>query len=528
MRREGESPGIIRWIGLFAGPIVAGILYLTLPSEGLSHAGRMTLAAGAWLAIWWLTEALPIEATALAPLALFPVLGVSTMKATAAPYAEEVIFLFLGGLLLGAAMERWGLHRRLALWTMLAVGTRPRRLVAGAMLAAALLSMWVSNTATAVMMLPIGMSVTALVAHRLRSGDDHGDRSARNFGKCMMLGIAYAATIGGIATVIGTPPNTVAASFIRQHYGLDLGFAGWLKIGLPLMLVFLPATWFVLVGVVYRFRSPDIPGVRALIRAELDTLGPMSRGEIATLAVFVCAAVAWVVRVPLSDALFPRLDRNHPVLTDSGIAIFASLALFLIPVDRKRGVFVLDWATASRIPWGVLLLFGGGLTLAAAISANGVDTFIGARFHGLAGVHPFLIVLILTTIVVFTTEVGSNTAVVNIFLPICAAAAPVLGVHPFLLILPTAISASYAFMMPMGTPPNALVFASGHLRIIDMAKAGLILNLLSIALISCFMYLAAPRLLGFERDGRLERVAPASAPKAPSAPPASPPAPPPR
>ncbi|MFN0133980.1 MAG: SLC13 family permease [Phycisphaerales bacterium] len=506
MRREGESLGWVRWIGLALGPMVAAALYVALPTEGLSPGGRRTLAAGAWLAIWWLTEALPIEATALVPLAMFPLLGVATMRATAAPYAEEVIFLFLGGLLLGAAMERWGLHKRLALWTILAVGTRPRMLVGGAMLATAVISMWVSNTATAVMMLPIGMSVTALVGERLRAHAGPSDRSAEHFAKSMMLGIAYAATIGGIATVIGTPPNTVAASFIRQTYGVEIGFVGWLKIGLPIMLVFLPATWFVLVGVVYRFRSEAMPGVRSLIRAELDQLGPMSRGEVATLVVFVLAAVAWVVRVPLSDAIWPRLGKGEVVLTDSGIAIVAALALFMIPVDRKRGVFVLDWASASRVPWGVLLLFGGGLTLAAAISANGVDKFIGAQFDGLSGVHPLLIVLALTTVVVFTTEVGSNTAVVNIFLPICAAVAPALGVHPYMLILPTAIAASYAFMMPMGTPPNALVFASGHLRIMDMARAGFLLNLLSIGVITLFMYFAAPALLGFERDGKMERV----------------------
>jgi sodium-dependent dicarboxylate transporter 2/3/5 len=485
-------------VGLAAGPLVALMLYALLPdAEGLSEAGRRTLAVAAWMALWWITEALPIEATALLPLAVFPVLGIADIEGAAAPYADPVIFLFLGGVMLGAAMERWGLHRRLALLTMLAVGTRPAELVGGIMLATASISMWVSNTATAVMMLPIGLSLV-----QFAGGQGKADG---NFGKCMMLGIAYAATIGGIGTVIGTPPNAVAMGFIERSYGVQIGFLEWLEIGLPVMLVFLPLAWLCLVRLVFPCPGAPIAGARALIQEELVALGPLSRGEALTGLVFVLAALAWVLRQPLADVL--GLVHRPPgappeyLLSDAGIAIIAALLLFAIPVDARSRTFIIEWRDAARLPWGVLILLGGGLTLAAAFGANGVDRYIGAGFGGLAGLPVLAVVGIVSAIVVFTTEFGSNTAVVNIFLPIVAAAAVDLGIHPYLLIFPTALAASYAFMMPMGTPPNALAFASGHLHVPDMAKAGFLLNLLSILVITLFIYYAAPVLLGFEIMG---------------------------
>jgi sodium-dependent dicarboxylate transporter 2/3/5 len=426
------------------------------------------------------------------------------MEATAAPYADPVIFLFLGGVMLGAAMERWCLHRRLALLTMLAVGTRPAQLVGGIMLATAAISMWVSNTATAVMMLPIGMSLVQFASGR--------GQSAANFAKCMMLGIAYAATIGGIGTVIGTPPNAVAMGFIERRYGVEIGFWGWLKIGLPILIVFLPLAWLCLVKLVFPCPAAAVSGARALIQQELRALGPPSRGEALTGVVFILAAVAWVLRQPLAGML-GLVDRPagapaEYLLTDAGIAMIAALLLFTIPVDARSRTFLLEWKDAARLPWGVLILLGGGLTLAAAFGANGVDRYIGAGFKALSGLPVLAVVGIVTAIVVFTTEFGSNTAVVNIFLPIVAAAAVDLGVHPYLLIFPTALAASYAFMMPMGTPPNALAFASGHLRVPDMAKAGFLLNLLSILVITLFIYYAAPVLLGFDIAGGLTAKGP--------------------
>ncbi len=496
------ASALLRWLGLAAGPLAALGLYAFLAeADGLSEAGRRTLCAAAWMALWWITEALPIEATALLPLCVFPLLGIADMEATAAPYANPVIFLFLGGVMLGAAMERWGLHRRLALLAMLAVGTRPAQLVGGIMLATAAISMWVSNTATAVMMLPIGMSLVQFASGRGRSG--------ANFAKCMMLGIAYAATIGGIGTVIGTPPNAVAMGFIVRRYGVEIGFLEWLKIGLPILIVFLPLAWLCLVKLVFPCPGAPVSGARALIQEELRALGPPSRGEALTGVVFLLAAAAWVLRQPLAGML-GLVDRPagappEYLLTDAGIAMIAALLLFTLPVDARSRTFVLEWKDAARLPWGVLILLGGGLTLAAAFGANGVDRYIGGGFEALSGLPVLAVVGIVAAVVVFTTEFGSNTAVVNIFLPIVAAAAVDLGIHPYLLIFATALAASYAFMMPMGTPPNALAFASGHLHVPDMAKAGFLLNLLSILVITLFIYYAAPVLLGFDITGGADR-----------------------
>ncbi|QYU66321.1 DASS family sodium-coupled anion symporter [Leptolyngbya sp. 15MV] len=485
--RTNDSPWIA-WAGFAAGPVVALIVYAALADSGLSNPGRATLAAVMLMATWWLTEALPLQATALVPLALFPVVGIAPIRATAAPYADPVIFLFLGGMLLGAAMERWNLHRRIALVVILAVGSRAELLLGGVMLATATISMWVSNTATTIMMLPIAVSIVALVHQRLVAAHPAASpRDLRNFATAMMLGVAYGATIGGVATIIGSPPNAAAVGFLQRVYGYDVSFLTWAKIGLPIVAIFLPLTWLVLSRVTHPFRLPEVQGVREQIRAELAALGRMSRGERLTAVVFALASLLWIFRDPLAGALGlyttrPSGGREY-WLTDPGIAIAAAILLFAIPVEPKKRVFILDWRTASRIPWGVLLLFGGGLTLSAAIEANGVDRFIAQALSGLEGVHPLLIVAIITTVVVFATEIGSNTAIVNVFLPIAGAVAIAVGVHPLLLIMPVAVAASYAFMMPMGTPPNALVFASGHLRIRDMATAGLVLNILAILVI---------------------------------------------
>lgn len=505
MTREGPSNPVVQWIGLVAGPALAVGLYFLLPEMGgqdLTHGGKATLAAIVLMSVLWLTEALPIEATALVPLVLFPVLGIADIKKASSPYADEVIYLFLGGMLLGAAMERWNLHKRFALLTIFAVGTRPDRLVAGIMIAAAAISMWVSNTATAVMMLPIGISIIGLVGHQVKTKRGVFGSTDGNFAKAMMLGIAYAATIGGIGTVVGTPPNGVAKAFIERTYGVTMSFMDWVKIGMPIMMVFLPATWFILVKVVYPVHTGKMEGVHEAIGKELRSLGKPGRGEVLTLVVFVCTSLAWVFSKQLGAAISAVTGRPDIVIADSSIAIACALALFMLPVNARKREFLLDWETAEKIPWGVLLLFGGGLSLAAAVSANGVDVFIGSLFSGVR-VHPLALVLIVTTVVVFATEVGSNTAIVNIFLPIVAPVAVKLGVHPYLLIFPVAIGASYAYMMPTGTPPNALVFASGHLRVADMARPGFLLNLVSIGLITVYVYFAGPAVLKFERNGTM-------------------------
>lgn len=500
----GLSP---RWKRFFLalGPLAAAAVYVLLPGAGegaLSHEARAAAAIAVVMGVWWLSEALPLEATALVPLVGFPLLGVCTFAQAAAPYANDVIYLFMGGLMLGVAMERWDLHKRLALRIILGVGTRPRRLILGVMCATAFLSMWVSNTATAVMMLPVGLSVLAALA-RAR-GEDPGQRT--NFAVCLMLGIAYAATIGGIATIIGTPPNAVAVGYIERTMSMEVSFADWLRIGVPIMLVFLPLAWLVLCRLVFPVGAGDAGEERVMreaIRGEARALGRWTRGQVVTAGVFGSAALAWMFRDPIVSAfgltITTAQGRTEPMLTDAGIAIAAALMLFILPAGRDRegrATAALDWAHARRIPWGVLLLFGGGLSLADQFTATGLHVRIGEQFSMLQGVHPLVIVLAITAVVVFATELGSNTAVATTFMPIASAVGARLGVDPLLLVVPTALAASYAFMMPTGTPPNALAFASGHLRVPDMVRAGLLLNMLSIVLITTMVYLAAGWMFG--------------------------------
>ena len=484
---------IIRGVGLAGGPVLACVCYLVLPerytdaaSGGLvpfTAAGRLTLAVMAWMAVWWLTEAIDISATALLPIALLPTLGAVSIGEATAPYADKLIFLFLGGFLLALSMQRWGLDRRIALLTLRLTGDRPAGIVAGIMLATAVMSMFVSNTATAAMMLPIALSVVALVR---RSG---GGGGGGNFAVCMMLGIAYAASIGGVGTKIGSPPNGLVLGFIEQNLGRSIGFVEWLVIAMPLVVVFLPVTWLLLTRVLYPVPLERIQGANQLIGDEYGRLGPVKPGEWATFVVFMLTAIAWITRPWLAE-------RFVPGLSDAGIVIIASLTLFVIPVDTRTGEFVMNWDTARNVPWGILILFGGGLSLAAAVKANGVAEFIGTTVTALGAVPPIVLVLVVTTTVILLTEFTSNTATTATLVPILAALAPGLGVSPYLLIVPAALAASCAFMMPVATPPNAIVFGSGELTIPQMCRAGIWLNLIGVLLITGLAFVViVPRLV---------------------------------
>lgn len=487
---------MIRRLGLFLSPAAAVLLYLLLPEAGdggLSEAGRATAAAAVLMAGWWLTEALPLPATSLVPVALFPLIGAGSIKQAAAPYAHKLIFLFMGGFMIAAAMERWGLHRRVALTAVEKVGTRPDGIVAAFMGVTAFLSMWVSNTATALMMLSIGTSVVALVGRRGGSPE-----TRENFAVCLALGIAYSASIGGIGTLIGTPPNALLAAFVEQEYGRSLSFGGWMLVGMPFTAALLPITWWLLTRRLFPVGRQRVPGGRKLMREELAKLGPMKPAETAVLIVFSCVAAAWMTR-PLLRSLFPEVFGS---LNDAGIAMLGVLALFLLPAgpgrkdeagERRR---VLDWETAVKIPWGVLLLFGGGLSLASAISRNGVAEFLGRMFSGLEGVGVLWLVLLAALLIVFLTELTSNTATTAAFLPIFAAVAVGVGTHPYMLLFPVAVGASCAFMMPVATPPNAIVFASGHVTMRQMFRAGIWLNVIAVALITLLIGLFGGALLG--------------------------------
>lgn len=487
-------------VGLVAGPLAGLVVAFSLPDAypdaagamvPFTAAGRATAAIAVWMATWWLTEAIAIYATALIPLVALPLAGAASMKAAAAPYAHELIFLFMGGFLLALSMERWGLHRRIALTTLRLVGDSATRIVGGFMGVTALLSMWVSNTATAIMLLPVATSVIGLVARQ--HGLEDATAAAEDetspvhaFAICLLLGIAYAASIGGMGTPIGTPPNVLLLSYVKSQLGRDIAFARWMIFALPLVAVLLPIVWALLTRVLYPIRIDRIEGGRHLVAESLAALGPMSRAERIVLVVFLSAAGLWMFRPLLAGV---GILGRQPLagLTDAGIAMGAALALFVAPASRSPRRFALDWETAVGLPWGILVLFGGGLSLAVAIQANGVGELLASQVVGLSGVPSFAILLGVTASVVFLTELTSNTATTATLVPLLAAIAPGLGLDPLHLIVPAALGASCAFMLPVATPPNAIVFGSGMIRIAEMSRAGLWLNWLGIVLIVGFM-----------------------------------------
>jgi sodium-dependent dicarboxylate transporter 2/3/5 len=470
--------GRAKRLGLIIGGAVFLAVLLTPPPSGLSTAGWRTAAVALLMAVWWVTEAIPIPATALLPLALFPTLGVLDASDTAAPYANDLIYLFLGVFLLAVTMERWGLHKRIALRIMAWVGTSPNRLVLGFMLATAFISMWISNTATAAMMLPIALAVGEM----FRPQDHEGPYE---FGVALMLGVAFAASIGGIATLIGTPPNAVLAGAVSEMFHRQIGFLQWMAVGVPVAAVMLPLAWIVLT----RFLYP--PGqlsgdAAAIIAAERAKLGAPRRGEKLTGLVFGLTAAAWVLRSPktFGSVTVPGIQSWAPSVSDSTIAIAAAMVLFLLPVDLKRGEFVLDWKTAKRIPWGVLVLFGGGLSLARAMDRSGLAEWIGGAVAGLGTIPTVLIIAFVVALFALLTEFTSNTATATMAMPIMAGAAMGLGVEPVMLMTTACLATSMAFMLPAATPPNALVFSSGYLTIPQMLKAGVVLDILAVGVIT--------------------------------------------
>jgi solute carrier family 13 (sodium-dependent dicarboxylate transporter), member 2/3/5 len=478
MSSESEPPkdsrGVRQRVGLWLGPLAFLAIVVLSPPEGMTDEGWRTTAVAALMAIWWVSEAIPISATAFVPLILFPLLGVLPIAEAAAPYANPIIFLFMGGLILALAMERWDLHRRVALEVVRAVGVRPDRIVLGFMLASASISLWVSNTATAVMMLPIALSVARLVQP---DPDVDATPPDRNLGLNLMLGVAYASSIGGLGTLIGTPPNALLAGFMLETYGVEIGFARWMLVGIPLVAVTLPLAWLLLLRI-YPISIREIPGGRRVIEEARRALGPLSAAEARVGLTFLATALVWIFR-PLIDGVLPGLD-------DAGIAIAGAFALFLIPAGGGKGA-LMDWRTAERLPWGVLLLFGGGLSLSAAVRDTRLAEWIGANV-GTLGWPSVAMVLVVTAVIIFLTELTSNTATAATFLPLTASIAIGQGENPLLLAVPAALAASCAFMLPVATPPNAVVFNGGHVTVPQMAWAGLWLNLLFIVSIVGLMY----------------------------------------
>ncbi len=481
----GQTPRL-RWYGLLGGPMLALLAATLVPQQFitldgselvLGLAGKITVALAVWMAVWWLTEAISIYATALLPLAVLPISGAQSINDAANAYAHPLIFLFLGGFILALALERWRLHRRFALFVLRLVGTQPRRLVGGFMIASAILSMWITNTATTIVMLPIALSVIALE----RPDSPYKDR----FALCLLLGIAYSASVGGIGTIVGTTPNMFAVSYMSTELGRNISFVQWMKIGVPLVLIFVPVIWLLLT----RFIFP-LPAQSAADDYDLDTSPePWQRGAVLTLIIFALTALAWMTR-PLLTQL-PLLAN----LGDEGIAIIAALLLFTIPADRKQGKFLMDWDTAVRVPWGVLLILGGGLCLAAAISANGIAELLATQLSAIGHIPPLMMTAVVVTLMIFITELTSNVATTTALVPIIAALATALGIDPLKLVVPATMAASCAFMLPVATPPNAIVFGSGLIRIPQMARAGFWLNLSGILIVTLLTHVAIDILL---------------------------------
>jgi len=470
--RRAQRLGLLLGAGIF-------FLLIVIPAPpGLSVEGWRTAAVAMLMAIWWMTEAIPIPATAILPLGLFPMLGVLDAESASAPYANELIFLFMGGFFLARTMEKWGLHRRIALAIMLFVGTGPDRLILGFMLATAFLSMWISNTATTAMMLPIAVAVGEM----FRPQDQEG---SYNFGVALMLGVAYAASIGGVSTLIGTPPNAVLAGAALELLGVEIGFVQWMGVGVPVALVMLPITWIALTRFLYPPGELTGDGTE-IIEGERQALGAPSKGEKLTGVVFALTALAWVLRSEktIGGLTIPGLQTLSPNLRDSTIAMIAAAALFVLPVDWKKGEFTLDWRTARRIPWGVLVLFGGGLSLARAMDQSGLAAWIGGGVGSLQAVPVLIIVAVVAMLVVFLTELTSNVATTSMAMPVMAGAAIGISMEPLHLMTTAALAASMAFMLPVATPPNAIVFGSGYITIPQMSRAGLFLNLCAIGLIA--------------------------------------------
>ena len=473
-------------VGLFLGPALAILMLLSGAPEGLSGAGWSAASIGVLMAVWWATEAVPIAVTALLPLVLFPLFGIASIQNTAAPYANKVIYLFLGGFIVAFAMQRWNLHRRIALTVLQYAGGNGRSLVGGFMLASAVISMWVMNTSTTMMLLPIGVSVIAVIHKTIGKLDDDG---RLHFQYALLLGIAYGATIGGMATLVGTAPNALLAGFMQENYGTEIDFSSWMLVGLPLSAMMLPLAWLALTRWDFKvdFKTSG-EGRDALVRMKQE-MGSITVPEVRVAIVFVTMALTWVLRPVLVQ--LPGLE----ALDDSGIAMAGAISLFLIPSGDKKDPLLLRWHYAEQLPWSVLILFGGGLTLASAVTRTGLAEWLGSALQAVGMLPLVVLVIIAAAMIIFLTELTSNIATTATFLPVVGAIAIEAGYDPIVLTVPVTFAASCAFMLPVATPPNAIVFGSGMLTIPKMVRAGLMLNIIGVFLVSSVALFLAPKFL---------------------------------
>lgn len=472
--------------GLILGPLLFAITYVALTSlTGLSAEACKVLATAAWMVAWWVTEAVHVAVTALVPMVLLPLLGVITVAQATSAYGNPVIYLFMGGFIIALGMEKHKLHERIALNMIRVTGTSGDGIIAGFVLSTGLISMWISNTATAIMMLPIAVSVTQLVSTQLGSSG-HSRKGYQNFATGLMLSIAYASSIGGMATIVGTPPNVVMVGLYRQTYQAELSFVEWIAIGLPVSVCILVLCYAVITRVAFPNHIRSVAGSSALIKARLAALGPVSKPEKLVLVIFMLTAFSWIFRPYLNDwlvFLFYGKDASVAILDDTVIAMVGGLLMFAVPTDLKKGEFILTWEDMQRLPWGILILFGGGLCLAGSLEDSGLIQLVGDGITSWGNVELWILILVLSAISLFLTELMSNVALTTIFVPVVFGIADGFGYDPRVLAIPVTFAASCAFCMPISTPPNAILFASGHIRLIDMLRGGILLNILSLTVI---------------------------------------------
>jgi sodium-dependent dicarboxylate transporter 2/3/5 len=478
---------VLKKLGFVLGPLLFTLTLLFFHPEGLSKEANAVLATTLWVAIWWILEVVPIAVTALLPIILFPITGAMKLGVTTASFGHKYVFLYIGGFILAIAIEKWNLHKRIALNIINIIGTSVSRIILGFMVATAFLSMWISNTATTVMMLPIGMAIIT----QLKDNPNTIENENTIFGKALMLAIAYSASIGGIATLIGTPPNLVLAGILEDTYNIELTFSKWMIFGLPISIILLFICWNYLTKVAFKFGQKEFPGGKAEIKKQVKQLGKISYEEKTVLIVFVITAFLWITRSFLLKHLIPAID-------DTIIALVSAISLFLLPTKNKKGGQILDWASAVKLPWGILLLFGGGLALAEGFKTSGLAVWIASQISLIEALPLIVLLFVLIFAVNFLTEITSNLATTAMLLPVIVPVALALQVHPYTLMVGITVAASCAFMLPVATPPNAVVFGSGYLSIPDMMRTGIWMNLISIVLLTLITYYLLPFLWDFD------------------------------
>lgn len=478
---------ILKQFGLILGPLLFTLTLIFFKPEELSSEGVAVLATTLWVAVWWILEVVPIAVTAMLPIILFPITGAMELSTTTAAFGHKYVFLYIGGFTLAIAIEKWNLHKRIALTVINFIGTSVSKIILGFMVATAFLSMWISNTATTVMMLPIGMAIII----QLKDNPDTKEDENEIFGKALMLAIAYSASIGGIATLIGTPPNLIFAGILEEQYNIEMTFSKWIIYGLPLSILLLFICWKYLTNFAFKFKQKDFPGGKAEIKRLLKNLGKVSYEEKTVLIVFCATAFLWITRSFLLSKLIPAID-------DTIIAMASATILFILPTKNRTEKKIINWESAVKLPWGILLLFGGGLALAEGFKTSGLAEWIGTQITQFEHLPLFALLFVLILAVNFLTEITSNLATTAMLLPIMAPIALALDIHPFTLMVGITVAASCAFMLPVATPPNAIVFGSGYLTIPDMMRTGIFMNIISVILITIITYYLLPILWDFD------------------------------